>query len=269
MLLLYIDSYISNTLGVGHLNAIFRPLVAAILLVAVWQLSADRSLSHVVPTPYSVATALSGLATNGTLARDIIASVFRMTWGFLLACVLAIPCGMFLALHRRTRMALNPLLQLLRPISPLAWIPLSVLWFGIGDLSAIFLIFIACAPTLVLITLAAVSNVKGIYINAGQNFGLSGPSLLWRVIVPAAAPQLLSGMRSTLAIAWSVLVAGEMIAVNSGLGFLIMDARNAGNRFDLVFAGMLSIGIVGLGLDAAMGLLERTDFVRWSLAERA
>jgi NitT/TauT family transport system permease protein len=172
-------------------------------------------------------------------------------------------------LNRRTQMALNPLLQLLRPISPLAWIPLSVLWFGIGDVSAIFLIFIACAPTLVLITLAAVSNVKGIYISAGRNFGLSGSSLLWRVIVPAAAPQLLSGMRSTLAIAWSVLVAGEMIAVNSGLGFLIMDARNAGNRFDLVFAGMLSIGMVGFGLDAAMGLLERTDFVRWSLAERA
>jgi NitT/TauT family transport system permease protein len=246
-----------------------RLVAVPLLFLALWQLAAGHSPSHVIPTPHAVATALSKLAKNGSLEKDIVASVFRITWGFLLACLFAVPLGMFLALYRRTRMALNPLLQLLRPISPLAWIPLSVLWFGIGDSSAVFLIFIACAPTLVLITLAAVSNVKTIYIDAGRNFGLSTANLLWRVILPAAAPQLLSGMRTTLAVAWSVLVAGEMIAVNSGLGFLIMDARNAGNRFDLVFAGMLSIGIVGFVLDAAMGLLERTDFVRWSLADRA
>ena len=143
-----------------------------------------------------------------------------------------------------------------------------MLWFGIGDSSAVFFIFIACAPTLALIALAAVRNVKSVYIDAGRNFGLSQWQLLWRVILPAAAPQLLSGMRTTLAVAWSVLVAGEMLSVNSGLGFLIMDARNAGNRFDLVFAGMLTIGLVGFGIDAAVRMLERTDLLRWSTESR-
>jgi NitT/TauT family transport system permease protein len=142
-----------------------------------------------------------------------------------------------------------------------------VLWFGIGDSSAVFLIFITCAPTLVLITLAAVRNISPAYIDAGRNFGLSRGQLLWRVVLPAAAPQLLSGMRTTLAVAWSVLVAGEMISVNSGLGFLIMDARNADNRFDLVFSGMLTIGLVGYGIDAAMRRMERSDLVRWALVE--
>jgi NitT/TauT family transport system permease protein len=245
-----------------------KPFLLPLLLVAIWQVGVRHAASRVVPTPAAVAEALGGLIRSGALAKHIIASVFRITWGFLLASLVAIPCGMALAMHRRWRSAVNPLVQLLRPISPLAWTPLSVLWFGIGDSSAIFLIFIACAPTLALIALAAVRNVKAVYIDAGRNFGLTQTQLLWRVILPAAAPQLLSGMRTTLAVAWSVLVAGEMLSVNSGLGFLIMDARNAGNRFDLVFAGMLTIGVVGFGIDAAVRMLERTDLLRWSAETR-
>lgn len=240
------------------------PFVLPILLLAVWQVSAGRTVSHVVPAPRAVAAALGALIGSGALAKHIIASVFRITWGFLLAGLIAIPCGMALALHRRTRLAVNPVVQLVRPISPLAWTPLAVLWFGIGDSTAIFLIFITCAPTLALIAISAVRNINPVYIKAGRNFGLSRVQLLRRVVLPAAAPQLLSGMRTTLAVAWSVLVAGEMISVNSGLGFLIMDARNAGNRFDLVFAGMLTIGLVGYGIDFAMRTIERTDLVRWA-----
>jgi NitT/TauT family transport system permease protein len=242
-----------------------RPFLLPVLLLAMWQFAAGHSSAHVVPTPRSVAAALAGLAASGALAKHVIASVFRITWGFLLASLVAIPCGMLLALNRRSQLAAQPLLQILRPISPLAWTPLAVLWFGIGDLAAIFLIFIACAPTLTLIAYSAVRNVRPGYVNAGRNFGLSGVPLIWRVVLPAAAPQLLSGMRTTLAIAWSVLVAGEMLAVNSGLGFLIMDARNAGNRFDLVFAGMFAIGAVGFALDAILRGLEQTDFVCWAL----
>lgn len=245
-----------------------KPFLLPLALVAVWQIAVRHTASRVVPSPAAVAEALGGLPRSGALAKHIIASVFRITWGFLLASLVAIPCGMLLAMHRRWRSAVHPLVQLLRPISPLAWTPLSVLWFGIGDSSAVFLIFIACAPTLALIALAAVRNVKSVYIDAGRNFGLSQWQLLWRVILPAAAPQLLSGMRTTLAVAWSVLVAGEMLSVNSGLGFLIMDARNAGNRFDLVFAGMLTIGLVGFGIDAAVRMLERTDLLRWSTESR-
>lgn len=245
--------------------ATLRKFLLPALLLAIWQFAAGRSPAHVIPAPRAVLAALAGLAASGALARDVIASVFRITWGFLLASLIAIPCGMLLALNRRWQLAAHPLLQVLRPISPLAWTPLAVLWFGIGDLAAVFLIFIACAPTLTLIAFSAVRNVRPGYVSAGRNFGLSGVPLIWRVVLPAAAPQLLSGMRTTLAIAWSVLVAGEMLAVNSGLGFLIMDARNAGNRFDLVFSGMFAIGAVGFALDATLRRLEQTDFVRWAL----
>jgi NitT/TauT family transport system permease protein len=237
-----------------------KPLLPVALLVALWQFAAGRF----IPAPTAVAHALGGLLASGALIKHIVASVFRITWGFLLASLAAIPCGMALALHRRWRLTVNPLLALLRPLSPLAWTPLAVLWFGVGDSPAIFLIFIACAPTLALITMAAVRSIKPAYLNAGRNFGLSNVQLLRRVIFPAAAPQILSGMRTTLAVAWSVLISGEMLSVNSGLGFLIMDARNAGNRFDLVFAGMLAIGAVGFGIDAAMRLLERTEILRWA-----
>jgi NitT/TauT family transport system permease protein len=237
-----------------------KPLLPLVILILVWQLAAGR----LIPTPIAVAHSLGGLLASGALIKHIVASVFRITWGFLLASIVAIPCGMALALHRRWRLTVNPLLALLRPLSPLAWTPLAVLWFGVGDSPAIFLIFIACAPTLALIAMAAVRSIKPAYLNAGRNFGLSNVQLLRRVIFPAAAPQILAGMRTTLAVAWSVLISGEMLSVNSGLGFLIMDARNAGNRFDLVFAGMLAIGAVGFGIDAAMRLAERTEMMRWA-----
>ena len=164
-------------------------------------------------------------------------------------------------------MAFNPLVQILRPISPLAWIPLAILWFGVGDLSAIFLIFLGCFFPLLLTSINAVRGIPAVYLNAGRNFGLSQAALVSRVLFPAVIPQLLVGMRITLGVAWLVVVAAEMIAVNSGLGFLIVDARNAGNRYDLVVAGMVIIGLIGLLLDMGMRSLEHVKSLRWSYSE--
>jgi NitT/TauT family transport system permease protein len=164
-------------------------------------------------------------------------------------------------------MAFNPLVQIFRPISPLAWIPIAILWFGVGDLAAIFLIFVACFFSLLLTAMSAVHNIPAVYINVGRNFGLSTPDFVYRVLYPAVAPQLITGLRITLGIAWLVVVAAEMIAVSSGLGFLIVDARNAGNRYDLVVAGMVIIGIIGLLLDLGMRSLERVKSFRWGYSE--
>jgi NitT/TauT family transport system permease protein len=164
-------------------------------------------------------------------------------------------------------MALNPLIQLLRPISPLAWIPLAILWFGVGDLAAIFLIFLGCFFPLLLTAMNAVQGIPAVYINAGRNFGLRPAALVSRVLFPAVIPQLIIGMRITLGVGWLVVVAAEMIAVNSGLGFLIVDARNAGNRYDLVVAGMVIIGLIGLLLDIAMRSLQQMKSLRWSYSE--
>jgi NitT/TauT family transport system permease protein len=239
------------------------PFVGVVVAVLAWAIAVALRPHSLIPGPLATARAILELAQKGLLLRYVVASLFRVTWGYLSAAALAIPTGILFGLWSRGEAAVNPILQLLRPISPLAWIPIAILWFGVGDVSAIFLIFLASFLPLTLAATNAVHNIESVHLSAGANFGLTRLQLLRSVIVPAILPQLIVGMRITLGIAWLVVVAAEMIAVNSGLGFLIIDARNAGNRYDLVLAGMVLIGAIGVALDAAMRSLERLDFLRW------
>jgi NitT/TauT family transport system permease protein len=152
---------------------------------------------------------------------------------------------------------------MLRPISPLAWMPLAVIWFGVSNLAPIFLIFLASFFPIVVATMNGVRNVPMMYLSAGRNFGLSAPALFARVIFPAALPRVLTGLRVALGVAWLVVVAAEMLAVDSGLGYLVIDSRNAGKRYDLVVAAMLLIGLIGLALNSLVRLIERLRAVRW------
>jgi NitT/TauT family transport system permease protein len=244
-----------------------RPVVFIAILLAAWQIAVGRHPSYILPGPWGVVGGITDLVRHGFLLKYVVASLFRVTWGFSLAAVLAIPLGLTVGWYRRSEMALNPLVQVFRPISPLAWIPLAILWFGVGDASAIFLIFLGCFFPLLLTAINAVRNIPAVYINAGRNFGLRPAELVFRVLYPAVVPQLLIGLRITLGVAWLVVVAAEMIAVDSGLGFLIVDARNAGNRYDLVVAGMVIIGLIGLLLDTAMHSLEKVKSFRWAYSE--
>ena len=244
-----------------------RPFALMAVLLMVWQFAVSRHPGGLLPSPSQVALGLWELLLSGLLLKYIVASLFRVTWGFLIAAILAIPLGLAAGWFRRGELALNPLAQIFRPISPLAWIPIAILWFGVGDLSSVFLIFIGCFFPLLVTAITAVGSVPSIYMDVGRNFGLSSTELLWQVIYPATMPQLLVGLRITLGVAWLVVVAAEMISVNSGLGFLIVDARNAGNRYDLVVAGMVVIGVIGLLLDVAMRSLERMKFLRWGYSE--
>jgi NitT/TauT family transport system permease protein len=244
-----------------------RPLLLIAVLLAVWQVAIMRHPGQLLPGPWGVVGGIVDLVRHGLLLKYIVASLFRVTWGFGLAVVTAIPLGMVIGWYSRAEMALNPLIQILRPISPLAWIPIAILWFGVGDLSAIFLIFLGSFFPLLLTAMNAVRGVPAVYVNAGRNFGLRPVDLFVRILYPASVPQLIIGLRITLGIAWLVVVAAEMIAVNSGLGFLIVDARNAGNRYDLVVAGMVIIGVIGLLLDMGIRSLERVKSFRWSYSE--
>lgn len=244
-----------------------RPVLFVAALLVLWDVAARRQSSHILPGPLVVVAGVAELAQRGLLLKYIVASLFRVTWGFAMATVLAIPIGLALGSHRRAEMALNPIIQIFRPISPLAWIPISILWFGVGDLAAIFLIFLASFLPLTVTAINAVRSIEQVYLRAGRNFGLDQVQLLYRVLYPAVAPQLIIGLRITLGVAWLVVVAAEMIAVNSGLGFLIVDARNAGNRYDLVVAGMVMIGVIGLLLDIGMRSLERIRSMRWGYSE--
>ncbi|MGA2248861.1 MAG: ABC transporter permease [Verrucomicrobiota bacterium] len=244
-----------------------RPVLLITALLVVWQVAIDRHPGQLLPGPIGVALGILELLHHGLLIKYVVASLFRVTWGFGLAALAAIPFGLMLGWHRRGEMAFYPLIQVFRPISPLAWIPIAILWFGVGDLAAIFLIFVGCFFPLLLTAMSAVHGIPAVYFNAGRNFGLSPSAFVSRVLYPAVVPQLLIGLRITLGIAWLVVVAAEMISVNSGLGFLIVDARNAGNRYDLVVAGMVIIGTIGLLLDLGMRSIENIKSFHWSSSE--
>lgn len=233
------------------------------LLIALWWVVVVQTDSLIFPTPWQVVTGTLELAEDGTLWEHIGASLFRVGTGFLIAVLVAVPTGLWMGRVDGVYRTLNPLFQILRPISPIAWIPLAILWFGVGDVSPVFLIFIAAVFPMIVQTASGVHTIERRYLHAAENFGVSRTTLFRRVIVPAVLPEIVVGMRIGLGVAWLVVVAAEMIALRSGLGYLIIDSRNAGNRYDLVIAGMIIIGLIGLLLDGAMRLLERLKSVRW------
>ena len=248
------------------MKSFLPPLAVAALLVVVWWLAVVESETVIFPTPQKVVAATLDLLRDGTLWDHIGASLFRVGAGFLLAVVVGIPIGLLMGWVRGAFTTLNPIVQVLRPISPIAWIPLAILWFGVGDLSPIFLIFLSSVFPTIMQTAAGVQTIDRQYLRAADNFGVTGAKLFIQVVLPAVLPQIIVGLRVSLGVAWLVVVAAEMIALHSGLGYLIIDSRNAGNRYDLVVAGMVIIGLTGLLLDTMMRRFERLKVVRWRYA---
>jgi NitT/TauT family transport system permease protein len=245
------------------MGARLLPALGIVLFLTLWGVAVAASSGTLVPGPVAVLKALIDLASDGTLFQHMFASLLRVAVGYLAAVALAIPIGLALGWWKRGEKAFNPMIQVFRPISPLAWIPLAILWFGVEDLTAVFLIFLAAFLPVVVAAMSAVHHIPIVHLRAGRNFGLSGFALIRHVIYPAVMPRLLVGLRVAMGIAWLVVVAAEMIAVRSGLGYLIIDSRNAGNRYDLVVAGMVMIGAIGVALDLGMRRLERLRSVRW------
>jgi NitT/TauT family transport system permease protein len=239
------------------------PLLVAAVFILIWHFAVKLSGSTIFPKPHQVLTGMVELTRKGVLLKYIVASLFRVSAGFLLALLVGIPLGLLLGWFVRAFQAFNPIIQVLRPISPIAWIPVAILWFGVSDLAPIFLIFLASLFPIMTATMSAVQNIQLVYLRAARNFGVKRLTLFKKVIFPAAVPQIITGVRIALGVAWLVVVAAEMIAVNSGLGFLIIDARNAGMRYDLVLAGMMLIGLIGLTLDYLVRRLENMEEVRW------
>jgi NitT/TauT family transport system permease protein len=248
----------------GRFGSLILPATVTAGFVLLWDLTVRISGSEFFPTPVAVFRGLVELVEKGLLPKYIVASLFRVTWGFTLAVLIGVPAGLVLGWFGRARAAFNPLIQAFRPISPIAWIPLAILWFGVSDAAPVFLIFLASVFPITVSTTAAVQGVQSVHLRAAQNFGLKGPRLFIRVIFPATLPQIITGLRIALGVAWLVVVAAEMIAVNSGLGYLIIDSRNAGKRYDLVVAGMAVIGLIGWVLDLLMRQLERFPAVQWA-----
>jgi NitT/TauT family transport system permease protein len=241
-------------------------LIIITLLIIAWWASVALTRSVIFPTPWQVVTGTVELVRDGTLWQHIGASLMRVGAGFLLAVIVGVPLGLWMGWMRGAYDTLNPIFQILRPISPIAWIPIAILWFGVGNASPIYLIFISSVFPMIVQTTAGVHTIEKRYLRAAENFDVSRFTLFTQVVIPAVLPQIIVGMRIGLGVAWLVVVAAEMIALRSGLGYLIMDSRNAGNRYDLVIAGMAIIGVIGLMLDGLMRGLEGLKIVRWRYA---
>jgi NitT/TauT family transport system permease protein len=249
-----------------RIKEILPSLAVIAALIATWWAAVVWTRSMIFPTPWAVVTGTLELLRDGTLWRHIGASLMRVGAGFALAVCVAVPLGLWMGWVRGAYSTLNPIFQILRPISPIAWIPIAILWFGVGNASPIYLIFISSVFPMVVQTTVGVHTIEKRYLRAAENFGVSRATLFKQVVIPAVLPQIVVGMRIGLGVAWLVVVAAEMIALRSGLGYMIMDSRNAGNRYDLVIAGMIIIGVIGLSLDGIMRMLEQLKWVRWRYA---
>ena len=245
------------------------PLLAAAVLLAIWHYSVIWTQTKVFPSPLGVERGMLELFHKNVLWQDIATSLERVAIGFGAAVLLGIPIGLSLGWYPAANQVVNPVMQILRPISPIAWIPVAIIFFGVGDNAAIFLIFLGSFFPIVVACINGVSNVPSVYRRAGRNFGLSPAQMLAKVIFPAALPQIIVGLRLALGIAWLVVVAAEMVAVDSGLGYLVIDSRNSGKRYDLVVAAMLMIGVIGLALDWGFRRLETIKSVRWGFRDES
>ncbi|MBI5845532.1 MAG: ABC transporter permease [Deltaproteobacteria bacterium] len=244
-------------------------LISFVLLLLCWEGVVRLGVwsENVLPGPLTVGLGMWELACSGLLLKHTVSSLFRVTAGFYLAVVLGVPAGILLGYFVFAKRALNPIVQFFRPISPLAWIPLAMLWFGIGDKPAIFLIFLASFFPLAVSTGAAVESIKKTYFQVAANFAFTKREIFTMIIFPAILPTVLVNLRISLGIAWIVVVAAEMIAVKSGLGFLIIDSRNA-LRMDYVLDAMIIIGAIGVVLDSVMLRLSMAREVQWGVRGR-
>lgn len=240
------------------------PVLTGLVLLAAWWIAWEAGAfpTGTVPSPPAVATAFGEEIASGRLIDDVIASLYRVAWGFTAGVLAAVPLGLVIGRSLATRNALLPWINFFRSLSPIAWIPFAIIWFGVGDPPAIFILFIAVFFQIALATSAAVATVPKIYYRVAEDMHLSAGEVLFKITLPAIMPQLVTALRVAIGVAWMVVVAAEMIAVRSGLGFLIVDARN-GLRMDLVVCGMITIGAIGIGLDVLFARLTKIPSVRW------
>jgi NitT/TauT family transport system permease protein len=245
-------------------KSLLLPSLVIALLVAIWTAvwATGRFHESAFPSPVSIVRGFVEEVRSGRLINDLITSLFRVSCGFGLAVVMGVPLGLWLGQKLTVRLALLPVINFFRNLSPLAWMPFAILWFGVGDAAAIFLIFLAAFFPVALSTMAAVANIPAVYFRVAGDYGLIGFKQLTQVTLPAIMPQIITTLRVTAGLSWLVVVAAEMIAGRDGLGFAVMDSRN-GLRTDLLAAAMIVIGLIGIVIDRLIIQLTKIPSVRW------
>jgi NitT/TauT family transport system permease protein len=258
-------------------HALLRSIRAAILALVVpvglllfWDIMVRWTGTRLVPRPFDVAVmmwdfAFGGVyddAFSGSLPVHLWMSVQRVYGGFLLAAATAVPLGLLIGRLPLLRAMLDPTISLLRPIPVTAWLPLSMIFFGLGPRAAVFLVFLGAFFPILLNTVFGVRSVDLRLFEAASMLGCRGSQLFSSVVLPAAAPSIFNGLRLGLGFSWILIVVGEMTGVSEGLGAVIMDGRTL-SRTDLVIAGMIVIGVSGWLSDRIVVLMNNR-LLRWS-----
>lgn len=242
-----------------------RRLAFLIALLAFWQYGSTHLLGAttrtLLPPPSAMFAAALELLNSGDLLHNLHDSLMREGVAFVWACV-AIPIGIAMSWWPLVEEQLDPVLEILRPVPPLAWIPLSILWFGIGDTQNEFIIFLGIFFPILLNTVTGVKGIEPNLVRAARCLGAPEWKILWRVVLRAALPQIMTGVRVGLGVGWMALVAAELVGAISGLGFMINDARTI-LRTDYILVGMATIGLVGFFIDRAIRLAMR-KLLPWS-----
>jgi NitT/TauT family transport system permease protein len=241
-----------------------------LLLVVAWHELVVMTGTRLVPTPYQVGLMMvdftvGGIhddAFSGTILTHLFASMQRVYGGFALAIVLGVPLGLLIGKVKVIRQLVDPTLSLLRPIPVTAWLPLSMIFFGLGPRSAIFLVFLGAFYPIVLNTVFGVRSVDPKLFEAASMLGCDGTRMFRQVVLPAASPSIFNGLRLAHGFAWFLIVVGEMTGVPTGLGSVIMDGRNL-SRTDLIITGMIVIGLAGFATDRGIVALNNR-VLRWS-----
>jgi len=253
-----------------RLKAIMLALVVPLALLLGWHLAVKAGMTRLIPSPADVAEYMVDFAVGGiwddafsaTLHIHLFASMTRVYGGFALAALAAVPLGLLIGRNEKVRALLDPFLQLMRPIPVTAWLPLSMILFGLGPRSAFFLVFLGAFYPILLNTVFGVRSVEKRLFEAASMLGCSGSAQFFRVVLPASLPSIFTGLRLGLGLAWFVIVVGEMTGVPQGLGAVIMDGRTL-SRTELVICGMIVIGIAGFISDRIIvAIMNR--LLRWS-----
>jgi len=238
-------------------------LLIAMLLLA-WEISSARGWIDPVTFPrISVIfdSWLRAIWTSGDLTRQLLPSLGRIFSGFVLACVIAIPLGLLMGSVSLVYRLLEPITEFIRPIPSSAYIPVAILFLGIGNEMKIFVVFLACCFPILLNTYGGVRGVDPVLIDTGRTFGISKLAAARQIILPAAMPNILTGMRISLGIALIVAVVAEMITGNSGIGYFILDMQRV-FRVPEMFAGIFTLGLLGFLINFVFLRIE-SHFLRW------
>lgn len=238
-------------------------LTIPVTLLIIWSLLTFTGLipSYILPNPYEVLIAFYNLLITGELFIHATSTLLRVVTGFVIAAAIAIPLGVGIGWSKTLETLFNPIIQILRPIPPLAWVPFALLWFGLGLKAEAFIIFIGSFFPILLNSLDAVKGVEKVLIEAACTLGATESQILAKVVLPASSPGILLGLRVGFGIGFMCTVAAEMIAAKSGLGYLIMEAMRLLDTGDVV-VGMLTIGLIGFAIDYLLAKVEE-KYIPW------